>query len=102
MRRCTRGSSSWVSETRFGYNRFERVRLDHIYDLGLSAITGSLGFSNSGEIMQNNGSNTSYEEVVAYNRGRHAIKFGGLFHIYKSGRNNETVPEFRYASVAAR
>lgn len=92
-------SSHWSAETRFGYNRFERVRLDHIYELGISAITGSLGFSNSGEIMENVGSNWSIEEVVALNRGRHSLKMGGLFHIYKSGRNNVTVPEFQFASV---
>ncbi len=91
---------SWSAETRIGYNRMERQRLDHIYSLGVSAITGSIGFSNSGEIMENFASNSSYEEVVALHRGRHAIKFGGLFHIYKSGRNNVTLPEFRYATVA--
>lgn len=95
-----RSSAAWSAESRFGYNRFERVRLDHIYSLGISAITGNLGFSNSGELMENLGENYSLEEVVALQRGRHSIKFGGLFQEYKSGRNNETVPEFRFASVA--
>ncbi|HEY3455925.1 MAG TPA: TonB-dependent receptor [Bryobacteraceae bacterium] len=93
-------SSNWSAETRYGYNRFERSRLDHIYSLGVSAITGSLGFSNSGEIMENTGINWSGEEVVAINHGAHSIKFGGLFHKYKSGRNNVTVPEFQFASVS--
>lgn len=92
-------ASSWSAETRYGYNRFERIRLDHIYNLGVSAITGSLGFSNSGEIMENLGINWSAEQVVALNRGRHSIKLGGLFHIYRSGRNNVTVPEFQFATV---
>jgi Carboxypeptidase regulatory-like domain/TonB dependent receptor len=93
-------AASWSAESRYGYTYFERERLDHIYSLGLSAITGSLGFSNSGEIMQNNGSNWSIEEVIAFNRGRHTIKFGGLFHKYISGRNNVTVPEFQFANVS--
>lgn len=93
-------TSAWSAESRFGYNHFDRVRLDNIYTLGVSAITGSLGFSNTGEIMQNFGTNWSAEEVFALNRGRHAIKAGGLFHIYKSGRFNVTVPEFQFASVA--
>ncbi len=91
---------TWSAETRIGYNRYERERLDHIYDLGISAITGSLGFSNSGETMSNVGPNYSFEEVLALQRGRHAVKFGGIFHIYKSGRNNVTVPEFQFSSVA--
>ena len=91
---------SWSAESRVGYNRFERVRLDHIYSLGISAITGNLGFSNSGELMENLGENYSLEEIVALQRGRHSIKFGGLFQMYKSGRNNETVPEFQFATVA--
>lgn len=93
-------SATWSAETRYGYNRYERIRLDHIYTLGISAITGSLGFSNSGELMENLGTNWSGEQVVALTRGRHSIKLGGLFHLYQSGRNNVTVPEFQFASVA--
>lgn len=93
-------ASSWTAETRYGYNRFERVRLDHIYSLGVSAITGNLGFSNNGEIMENLGKSWSIEQMFALNRGRHSIKFGGLFQKYSSGRNNVTLPDFRFASVA--
>lgn len=89
----------WSAETRVGYNRFERVRLDHIFSLGISAITGSLGFSNSGELMENIGTNYSFDEIVAVTRGKHSIKFGGLFQIWGSGRNNETVPEFQFANA---
>jgi hypothetical protein len=93
-------SPTWSAETRYGYNRFERSRLDNIFTLGVSAITGSIGFSNSGELMENLGINWSAEQIVALNRGRHSIKLGGLFHMYKSGRNNETVPEFQFATAA--
>lgn len=89
----------WSAETRVGYNRFERVRLDNIFSLGVSAITGSLGFSNSGELMENLGTNYSFDEIVAITRGRHSIKFGGLFQMWESGRNNETVPEFQFANA---
>ena len=40
------------------------------------------------------------EEIVALHKGRHDIKFGGLYQIYKSGRINVTVPEFQFANVA--
>src|SRR5574340_172896 len=70
-------AASWSAETRYGYNRFERARLDHIYSLGISAITGSIGFSNSGELMENVGINWSGEEVFALYRGPHTISFGG-------------------------
>jgi hypothetical protein len=93
-------AATWSSESRYGYNRFERVRLDHIYSLGVSAITGNLGFSNNGEVMQNVGANWSLEEVVALNRRRHSIKTGVLFHLYKSGRYNVTLPDFKFATVA--
>ncbi len=96
----THSSAAWSAETRYGYNRFERVRLDHIYSLGVSAIVGNLGFSNSGELMENLGTNFSIEEVVARHSGRHSFKYGGLFQKYASGRNNETVPGFRFATVA--
>ena len=96
----THSASSWTAETRYGYNRFERTRLDHIYSLGISAITGNLGFSNNGEIMENLGSSWSMEEMVALNRGRHSIKFGGLFQVYSSGRNNVTLPDFKFATAA--
>jgi len=92
-------SAAWNAETRVGYNRFERVRLDNIYSLGISAITGSLGFSNSGELMENLGINYSFDEIVALSRGKHSLKFGGLFQMWDSGRNNETVPEFQFANV---
>lgn len=94
-----RSAAAWSAETRVGYNRFERVRLDQIFTLGVSAITGSLGFSNSGELMENLGKNYSFDEIVALARGRHSIKFGGLFQMWESGRNNETVPEFQFANV---
>jgi hypothetical protein len=56
--------------------------------------------SNSGELMENLGVNYSVDEIVAMNRGKHSIKFGGLFQVWKSGRNNETVPEFQFANAA--
>ncbi|MGJ5813175.1 TonB-dependent receptor domain-containing protein [Paludibaculum fermentans] len=92
-------SAGYSAETRVGYNRFERARLDNIFTLGVSAITGSLGFSNSGELMENLGVNYSFDQIIALTRGRHSIKFGGLFQMYESGRNNETVPEFQFANA---
>lgn len=93
-------AASWSAETRYGYNRYERVRLDHIFTTGVSAIVGNLGFSNNGELMENLGINWSVDQVVALNRGRHSIKMGWLFQDYKSARNNETLPAFRFSSVA--
>ena len=93
-------SASWSAESRFGYNRFTRSRLDNIFTLGVSAITGSLGFSNSGELMENLGVNYSFDQIIALNRGRHSLKMGVLFQMWESGRNNETVPEFQFANAA--
>jgi len=92
-------AASWSSETRYGYSRYERDRLDGIYARGVAGIAGNLGFSNTGELMQNLGVNWNIEEVMALPRGRHLIKFGVLFHKYRSSRNNEEVPAYRYASV---
>ena len=44
--------------------------LDEIFNLGVSAITGSLGFSNSGELIENLGVTYSVDEIVAVTRGR--------------------------------
>lgn len=48
--------------------RTSRRRLDNIYSPGVSAITGSLGFSNSGEAMENLGVNYSFDEMAALTR----------------------------------
>jgi hypothetical protein len=42
----------------------------------------------------------SVDQIVAVTRGRHSIKFGALYQKWKSGRNNETVPEFQFANAA--
>ncbi len=71
--------AGYSAETGVGHNRFERARLDHIFTLGVSAITGSRSFSNSGELMENLGIDYSFDQIVALTCGRHSIKFGGLF-----------------------
>jgi len=90
--------TSWVSEFRLGYNRNEATRLDGIYALGVPGITCCLGFGTTGETVFKGGSTKSFEEIVGLRRGRHSLKFGGLFLRRLAGRENIEMPEIRYAT----
>ena len=74
--------------------------MDGIYDTGVPGIVGNLGFGFSGETLFKGGSTTSIEEVLALTRGRHSIKFGGLFMRFQAGRDNIETPEIRYFNLA--
>jgi hypothetical protein len=90
---------SLSSETRFGFKRNDVERLDGIFTLAIPTI-GGLGFSgNGGELLVSKGKGWSFEEVIAFNKGRHSVKFGGIFQFQNQSRNNAEVPEFTYASV---
>ena len=67
------------SETRFGYNKNDVRRLDRLLCHRRAGHRCNLGFGSSGETLFKGGSTTSIEEVLALTRGRHSIKFGGLF-----------------------
>ncbi len=96
----THTRSIFSSETRFGYNKNDVRRLDGIYATGVPGIVGNLGFGDAGETLFKGGSTTSIEEVLALTRGRHSIKFGGLFMRFRAGRDNIETPEIQYFNLA--
>jgi len=91
--------ASFSNEFRFGYNRNDVRRLDNIYTLGVPAIGGNLGFGDSGETLFKGGSTKSFEDVFALTKGRHSLKFGGLFNRRIAGRDNIEMPNISYANV---
>ena len=92
--------SSFSSETRFGFGRNDVTRLDGIYTLGIAGIAGLTFPSNGGEILATSGHNWSIEEIVAVNKGRHSIKFGGLLQFQDQTRENAETPQVTYGNDA--
>ncbi len=92
--------SSFSAETRFGFSRNDVTRLDGIYTLGTAGIAGLTFPSNGGEILATRGKNWSIEETVALNKGRHSIKFGGLFQVQDQTRENAETPQVTYGNDA--
>jgi outer membrane receptor protein involved in Fe transport len=105
----------WSSESRVGWNRADRTRIDGIYEkqdpskkessFGGRRIPGiavsNLGISGAGEINSlANAPSWSADEKVSYNLGRHSFKFGALFFREKAGRANVEVPLLTYANPA--
>jgi hypothetical protein len=99
----TRASSAYSSETRFGFGRTDVPRLIGIsfLDGNIPAI-GGLNFAGAGgEILESKGHNWSLEEVLAFNRGRHSLKVGGLYQTQRQTRQNFESPIVSYANTAA-
>lgn len=92
--------SSFSAETRFGTGRNDVTRLDGIYTLGIAGIAGLTFPSNGGEILATSGHNWSIEEIVAVNKGRHSIKFGGLLQFQDQTRENAETPQITYGNDA--
>ncbi|MDX2181003.1 MAG: TonB-dependent receptor [Bryobacteraceae bacterium] len=92
--------SSWTAETRFGVNQSGTNRSDYLHANGIPGITGSLGWSVSGETLRRDGITWSIEELIGMTRGRHSIKFGGILSRPDAGRENVESPEVTYANAA--
>ena len=92
--------SEFSAETRFGVGRNDVARLDGIYNLGVAGIAGLNFTSNGGEILASRGNNWSIEEIVAVNKGRHSIKFGGLLQFQDQTRENAETPQIQYGNDA--
>ncbi|MEO7650694.1 MAG: TonB-dependent receptor, partial [Bryobacteraceae bacterium] len=106
--------SRWSSESRYGWNRADRTRIDGIYEkvdpskpetqfggrrIPAIAISG-LGVSIGGEINSlANAPSWSMDQKISFSIGRHSLKFGGLFFREKAGRANVEVPVLTYANV---
>src|SRR5581483_3218473 len=97
----THAAASWTSETRFGINLMDIKRLDGIWANGKIPGGGISGlFSDAGEGLGQGGHIWSLEEVFGKVKGRHSMKFGGIFLRRTPGRWNEESPEVTYANVA--
>ncbi len=92
--------SSLSAETRLGFSSNDVTRLDEIYTLGTPAIAGLPFTSNGGEILASRGTNWSVEEIIALNKGRHSIKFGGLLQFQDQTRENAETPVVTFGNDA--
>ncbi|MGI9167614.1 MAG: carboxypeptidase regulatory-like domain-containing protein, partial [Pyrinomonadaceae bacterium] len=85
-----RTGASYSSETRFGFNRNDVTRLLGV-ELESGGIPAIFGFNFSpggGEVLTSRGKSWSIEQIVAFNRGRHSIKLGGIFQHQNQTREN--------------
>ena len=92
-----------TAETRVGFLRNRVDRLDGFYTLNLPVILTNLGFGATGaqqKLLGNYGKTFSFEEILAVTRGRHSLKFGGLFSYNTQSRDTASVPEITYTGAA--
>lgn len=102
---ATHSRPAWTSESRIGYN-FNRVpRQDGLYklyteDAAYNNFTG-LGFTvtGGGSNLTRRGYSYSFEEMIGATRGRHSVKFGGIFVHTRAGRIDVGVPTLTYANL---
>ena len=92
--------SSFSAESRFGFTRNDVTRLDEIFNTGIAGIDGLTFTANGGEILATSGTNWSIEEIIAVNKGRHSIKFGGLLQFQDQTRKNAETPQVTYGNDA--
>jgi outer membrane receptor protein involved in Fe transport len=96
----THVAGSWVSETRFGFNRVSIERTDQAFNTGVpNGTVNGLSLSD-GEFFTKDGDSFSVDQVVAMTRGRHSLKAGINFLNQRSGRDNLETPIYSYSSVA--
>jgi hypothetical protein len=93
-------AGAWTSSTRFGWNHLYFTRVDKGFDSDLQGVAFS-GFNSGGsEFYVLKGNTYTGVEDVAYNRGRHMIKFGGIAQRLQSGRLDLNTATFSYSSLA--
>lgn len=89
-----------TSETRFGYNRADLDRVDQMLLAGIPQINGAgLPSPSQGRRFAKKGSTSTLEQNFAWQKGRHAIKFGGLYQLVFVRRAIEDTPNFEYSTV---
>ncbi len=89
-----------TSETRFGYNRADLDRVDQMLLAGIPQINGAgLPSPSQGRRFAKKGSTSTLEQNFAWQKGRHAIKFGGLYQVVFVRRAIEDTPNFEYSTV---
>ena len=106
----TMGSSSWVSETRFGYNKSDMERTDQYFnfidpDQGESIEFASriprmsFGFADgygSAEIWLMDGTTYSFDQKITRHMGKHTVKFGVRSLVLDGQRTNPENPSYRF------
>ncbi|MEO8026264.1 MAG: carboxypeptidase-like regulatory domain-containing protein, partial [Bryobacteraceae bacterium] len=94
----TRAASSL--QTRFGYNFNDVARSDGFIKNNIATIDGSLGFSDSGELLASKGTGWSSDTVFALTLARHSIKLGGIYYYQDTSRVNQVASSVTYSSAA--
>jgi len=97
----THTRSRFSTESRFGFRTSDLGRIDALFNLGVPGlIVAAPSFGMAGEVNFSRGSNYNFEQVASLTKGRHSIKFGGLFQRPDQTRENEELPEIRYNNDA--
>jgi outer membrane receptor protein involved in Fe transport len=112
----TKTSSTWVSETRFGYNHADMDRLDRFFlhinpdfaetnpfmnripRFRVQTPTGNLNL-NSAEIWFMEGSTTTIDQKISKIKGNHSFKFGGRMIVTDGNRGNPENPRYEFNSL---
>jgi hypothetical protein len=104
----------WISESRFGYNRSDMVRLDHFFALQDPNKAESIEWQRriprlgiqgiatwgSAEVWDMEGGTASVDEKVSRQAGRHLLKAGGRYVRYWGSRTNPENPFYEFANLA--
>ena len=89
-----------TAETRFGYNRSDMHRVDQLLTLNVAKVLGA-GLPDAGQARQfsKTGSTTTFEQNFSKTKGRHSMKFGGLFRVHYARRILADTPRFSYNTL---
>jgi outer membrane receptor protein involved in Fe transport len=109
----TAGSSNWVSESRFGYNYADDVRLDKYFTVTdpkkpetvewqrrvprLDLL--GVGTWGTAEVWIMDGTTTTYDQKVSKHSGAHTVKFGGRLVWNRAYRNNPENPLYSFNNL---
>jgi hypothetical protein len=108
------GHPSWTSESRFGYNYADWLRVDDLVmqkdpknpnekslaGRRIPTIEGMNFFAPDGEVQFMGGATYTAEHKISKIIGKHALKFGGIYATRGTGRYTYINPEFIFASEA--
>lgn len=97
---------SWSSETRYGWSKNDLDRIDGDIETGRRgdpAISAPAAGINAGlnELFSKRGTSNTLEEILAFNKGRHSIKTGGIYQRQTISRLGFQSANFMYSTVNA-
>jgi len=95
---------SWSSETRYGWSINDIDRIDGDLEVarrGDPAILAPVAGVNAGfnELFSKRGSSNTFEEILAFSRGRHSLKTGGIYQRQTVSRLGFQSANFSYSTV---